>query len=1005
MPRTRGQQEKLLESGIPPTPPQQLATPKRITKAKPQVRKPRPKDEVPPTISRPVSTRARGVRARTNSASQSDQSTKAPEPVPKKRIRNAKAPKKADRTDEEATNVVNKVLEAPQASAEEAPKASTEAETSLALQAQLRETPSYNHTTPVSFVRSPMVGKAANAPAASGSPLPEDVKSITEADQGSTTTEISGNARMDTEPGLVETNSNLSFPAALSVSPREKLEEIVIKQIPAFLDILRNHHEIKGNAAIEKLLTDGKVSVTIGPVSKKLNERVPLQTVEHNEHQTLEPETPAADINSQNTNKRKALQIEQPDPENASHKRVRLEDEQTKRVPVLFDDKGMLSLRAYKDVPARGGMSSDEENTNNAVGSLCGTFSQQTDVAPETPRPSGWALSNFLPSARTVTKFLPGFTTRTPAVAPAPPAQNPHPQEQSPTPAPTTANIENSPTTPLQTPQVNRSSQSEPRPVNSEGERGRRAEHRPAATTRASRRHRRSKSKHGLKTKGEREEIRKRDEMIASLRAQLEAQNQEKEAQAEKAAEAQKDISAQMQAEVQKAGQQTPGDPAKQGKKRKAESPEVIPNPPGGGYGMVLDFFGQDSDSDDDTYMDDANVQVTPTQPPSKKARLSGGPAPPIIGDPLRATPYTGTKLALSPLPTEAISPRDRVLDLDMDAGAEDQVPSVSATPTNGPTMTFTVPSPGDSDDDSDDPLYVESTQTPQAIRIPGLNYDHLPTQTSPVTTNQQHASPANAAPIKYSIATGLPIVPQKESVLFPYKFTFPPLDQISGVSQTPPVPNVALEKARQTALKHKPQQPSRLRESSRLSSYTIGTEIGDDETEQNTDTDQASKPGEAVIEEAPEMRDPYFGREMRQSQRDPMLLEPVPIPSEPSLLINDNPEESSSDNATSPLDLPQNLQSFSSFEEYEQNMSSRVKDFLTPQLDTDSSHFNGQADAMVADNFSQYGNKSREKPQQGAVSTKMHTYVDMLWDQTDDEAAVERFDDEFETWLQKPLY
>ena len=134
----------------------------------------------------------------------------------------------------------------------------------------------------------------------------------------------------------------------------------------------------------------------------------------------------------------------------------------TKRVPQLFDDKGMLTLEAYKEVPieTEGGVSSRDAQP------LDGNFSQQTTQNPVTPRARTWGFSSFLPSAQTVTRFLPGMSRR---ILPAVSSKRRTPPTS---PIQTTANrpkAEASPATPSQIEDNQRPSQSEPRPGSGNG--------------------------------------------------------------------------------------------------------------------------------------------------------------------------------------------------------------------------------------------------------------------------------------------------------------------------------------------------------------------------------------------------------------------------------------------------------------------------------------------------------------------------------------------------------
>ena len=253
--------------------------------------------------------------------------------------------------------------------------------------------------------------------------------------------------------------------------------------------------------------------------------------------------------------------------------------------------------------------------------------------------------------------------------------------------------------------------------------------------------------------------------------------------------------------------------------RKRKRSPDVIPNPPGGGYGMDLAYFG--IDSDEDTNID---IEITPTQPPSKKSRLNHGMARAVEGDPLRATPYTGSMFAAPvpvPAPSSAIvgDPHQATpytgtifaipynnLSVNTSAAAEDIDTTSQETPPHGPTMTFTVPSPSDGDSDYEGESYHEGSsmlQTTTPTRITAA-----PTQSAAINTTPRKSSPLMS---NFSQAMA------------------PPSHSTSAVPSAPAAPNVALDKARQTALKHQPQQPSRLRESSRLSTSTIATETADE--------------------------------------------------------------------------------------------------------------------------------------------------------------------------------
>ena len=1036
MARTRRQEEKLVEKGIPPTPPQQLSTPRRITKVKARPQKTSTIDKTRLEISEPAASRTRSGRARTNSASQSDQPARASKAAPKRRGRIAKVSRATKGTVEEVTRGVPSVLNTSQESTEE--------DHDVAPLAPSRETLSYHCLASVllpSSIETPNPHTSAKDLALPGLALPEDLNSIAERNQDLC-------EQLDPEKSFTKSELDDLESHADSVQdrrtetlvcPEYKLKKIMLAALPAFMELLRTHPEIAGNAVIEDLLTAGDISVSIKPSSRKSKARVALQTVEQtpqNRHDTSDVENPSEAAKDQSNPKRKLDQSED-DVENHSHKRFRITIDEPDRIPVLFDDSGMLSLTAYKEVPAQNRTAFDEQSSDESERPLRGVFSQnqqRAESSTETPRSRGWALSSFLPSAQAVSRFLPSFSAlTTPAVAPQPPVLDSARQVNPITPtlsAMNRAQLELVPITPEQGHHPDQSSQSEPRPIagNVEGEppTGRQ----PAATARTSHRHRGTKSKHGLKTKGEREEIRRRDDMIASLRAQLDAQNEmqaRKAAEAEQAVRAQKEMAAQVDAEMQRAAQRPSEDTPVRGTKRKAESPDVIPNPPGGGFGMDLDHFGQDSDDDDDNGdmdVDDANMQVTPTRPPSKKTRLSGQPTPSIIGDPFRATPYTGSALALPALPSDSSNLHGSFFDFATTTRAQEH-PLVGITsPDVGPTMTFRVPSPSDSDDEWDGPSYheISPAQTPSASARVQNVFVSDSQLASPSDTSRFSESPHVGNPPKQTSSLSSKQLEPKGSITSPPQATSSkhnePLlpTQWTGqrpsalhASKAPAVPNVALDKARQTALKHKPQQPSRLREFSRFSSSTIGPEHDEDDTANKSDVDRMPQARETRLENA-EGKDPYAGRTMTRSIRDPLLLEPNSPPHESPPPMHSDPNTSdsySSDNGISDPDIPYNFPICNSYETYIQTIDPEVQAFLKNQFSTDQAQFRAEAETLVNEQFHDYEkehSKDAGGPLAGGVDPEVQNFIEANWTQADDEAAVEFVNIEFEKFIQQNL-
>lgn len=419
----------------------------------------------------------------------------------------------------------------------------------------------------------------------------------------------------------------------------------------------------------------------------------------------------------------------------------------TKLVRQTYNEQGMLTLGAYKEVPIDD--SSDDEdvqimtnnNTDVATTEVDATIPEPNST-PETPGASRWGrITSFLPS---VSRFIPSF--------------------QSP--------VRSQP----QQPQVPRT---EPRPR--QGPIEIRA---PSTSSRAPQRHRDLAARRQLLTKGEKEIIRKQKEEIKRLRAQLEKQSEKNTIHEDKGDEPSPSTSTLFIRRARREAAELAARQAEQVAQKQAEevlekeiqatgskrkrSLDVIPNPEGGGYGMDLQYFGQDSDEETIIEADEAPRMTT------KRARLSTSND--VIGDPHQATPYTGTLFAIPGGQSAAPLHNNSFVAQDL---SEASVPDQVNTTTSGPTLTFTVPSDSDSDD-SDDPSEEEPAATPASK------------STSPV-------APKVVAPAL----------------------------ETSTMSQPS---TTALDKARQTALKHQPIQPSRLREASCLSTSTVASSAGVEE-------------------------------------------------------------------------------------------------------------------------------------------------------------------------------
>ena len=284
----------------------------------------------------------------------------------------------------------------------------------------------------------------------------------------------------------------------------------------------------------------------------------------------------------------------------------------------------------------------------------------------------------------------------------------------------------------------------------------------------------------------------------------------------------------------------TPGE-----KRKRMPSPDVIPLPASGGFGMVDEYFVVDSSSDEG----DATTQETPTKErPLKKARTSA-PNNALFGNPFRARPYTGTLFAH---PDASRSPQvDKSF---TESDKADVHPAPDTTPPAGPTLTFKVPSPGSSDSDGDeeedDEQGLTNKSMPTTIRDAPAPKSILRNSKS----NQSQSHPITNPPL-LSKPLAPPPRPNPSHATLPTAAAMTPSD--------------ALEKAREKALKHQPKQPSTLRESSRLSSSTMNSDPGDQENVEEYDPAHpaiVSFPGKVAAPRQPSHAESAFGQPIVES-------------------------------------------------------------------------------------------------------------------------------------------
>lgn len=454
-----------------------------------------------------------------------------------------------------------------------------------------------------------------------------------------------------------------------------------------------------------------------------------------------------------------------------------------------------------------------EENPNTDGPALGGLFAEsqdqvQPEQVPETPRARGWGLSSFLPSARSVARYIP-FSSRRAISTPQHEPSQPQLLAQT-------------------EPPVNAAS-SQPQPNSDVAEFVADLGHRHTQST---------SNQQKLLTKEQSEEEKRIKKMRARLRRDAEAlakQKQDFEI-------AKKDLAEQRKSAVIA---QTPGQ-----KRKRLPSPDVIPLPTNGGYGLVDEYFLLDSSSDEE----DAAAQETPTKErPSKKARTSV-PADAAVGSPFRARPYTGTLFAH---PDALRSLQDDNVFVESDGPGRHA--ALDKTPPPGPTMTFKVPSPGSSDsDDDEDDEQEQVNETNQEASSPSVPETRSILRNSPL-----HSSQSQPRPTTNSASHSKTMAPPPRPNLG--HATLPAANAIT--------PSGALEKAREKALKHQPKQPSTLRESSRLSSSSVNSDVGDQGNVEEYD------PAHPAIVSSPS-KVPVFGQSATPAP--PMLGPPVVSPTAP---------------------------------------------------------------------------------------------------------------------------
>ena len=570
------------------------------------------------------------------------------------------------------------------------------------------------------------------------------------------------------------------------------------------------------------------------------------------------------------------------------------------------------------------------EGDDQHVASIAEEPTTQAAAVPQTPQNRGWRFGNLLPSAaRTVSRFIPGFGRQ----AMSTPQQHTQPQ---------------------------RAATTEPRPHVSVTQ-GRSAV--TSAVGPSAERH--DSSKKMLLTKGEAEARRKAKKDREWYEAQLKKLKEE-DAKKEETIQSLKSkvyFAARGATETNPCGIRRP----KEKKRKRRSSPDSIPNPKGASYGMDLDYFGWVS-SDSDT-------ESTASHPPSSKRirhnasdtsefvdSFNANPhtilpgetsASKVIGDPFRATPYTGTTFAIKDSPKHHDG--GNVFNEERSVAKAEPTKSTPEPCYNS----FRVPSPGSSDDeDEDDELYDPSISQAQPATVSPIS---LPTSSLAQATTSAVSPPTPNATSSVEVAK-------------PDQSMAPPAHpgQILATFQPNNIPSateISLNIQRERALKYATKKPSRLQQSSRLSTSTIASDAQAEDEEQYEPPSATQKGFNNQTFGDPSSFDVDKDADEFQSYYD--YVEGVP---ERIFEVI----EKTWDNVDSEIAGARFEQDFAAFMEQDQTAST------------------SSAPAQVRQQTNTITTPRVLNATSDGISAQAQAYIDSKWTKEDDEAAVSTFEREF---------
>ncbi|KAF9893142.1 hypothetical protein FE257_012553 [Aspergillus nanangensis] len=289
--------------------------------------------------------------------------------------------------------------------------------------------------------------------------------------------------------------------------------------------------------------------------------------------------------------------------------------------------------------------------------------------------------------------------------------------------------------------------------------------------------------------------------------------------------------------------------PSRSEKKRKrAPSPDVIPNPVGSSYGMDLAFFGYSSDSDEEASTTSSqgkdgvpeNLPLTKStvrnairseRHPSKKVRFDASPED------------TPSKKRMRGRATDTYSGQHFV-----------GMGSTSPSPSSSPSVTPTTPTPPV----TRPPGFIPNTQGTFQLDYDAFSDDSESSgapspSTVPAVAAPSVASPASPSVLsEQSISTPVEDDAKISDIFQPSPFGTP---QTAAPPSTPGTNKEALARARLQAEKYKPKTPSGLRTASRYSSPMTATPDSLAHQQQTAETfgdDQFARDAQWLYENCP---------------------------------------------------------------------------------------------------------------------------------------------------------